>query len=448
MDPLHLMAQVAPPGRATLPAATVDVLRGLTAELLAARPGAPAEHRRFAAVRHRSISPPAVPVAQAVTGRAVLVTGGTGCVGQALLTRLAALRPGRLVSVAHLPPQRPVPGVRYEHGDVRDAALVRRMLAHHRPQVVFHLAAERAPGRAEAEPAAALATNLIGTRNVLAAAERAGVRRFVYASTGKAMRPYTPDVYAGSKRLGESLVAGVAARGTTACSGVRFTHVVDNSIIARRLRAWCDRGDVVRLHDPDTMFYVQSAGESAQLLLTALTAPPDDVYRTYAIRDLGWPVGLLDLALGAMAARRTVAPLYLAGPEPGYECSAYPGLFDPRYAGGISPLINALEAPSARPSACPQADVVPMPRTPAGWRDGLADLERACATGDDATARRVHRDLCGRALAETAEAAPPAVLRRITRLTEPHRPSMPDGHRVIDDALRAALARHEPALAA
>ncbi|MBB4693380.1 polysaccharide biosynthesis protein [Paractinoplanes abujensis] len=441
------MRQVAPPGQATLPAATVDALRELTAELLAARPEAPAEHRRFAAVRHRAISPPGT-VVPAVAGRVVLVTGGTGCVGRQLLHHLAALRPARLVSLAHLPPGRPVPGVRYELGDVRDRALVRRVLAHHRPSLVFHLAAQRDPGRAEAQPADALATNLIGTRNVLAEAERTGVRRLVYASTGKAMRPYTPDVYAGSKRLGEGLVARAAARGTTACSAVRFTHVVDNSIIARRLRLWCERGDVVRLHAADTMFYVQSARESAQLLLTALTAPADDVYRMYTIRDLGWPVSLLDLALGVMAAQQSIVPLYVAGPEPGYEPAAYPGLFDPRYAGGISPLINALEAPYARPSTCPEVDVVTVPRAAADWPvEGLADLDDACRTGDAATARRLHRRLCALALTAAADAAAPATLRRVTRLTEPHRPSMPVVHRLIDDAFRTALARHDPARA-
>jgi hypothetical protein len=243
-------------------------------------------------------------------------------------------------------------------------------------------------------------------------------------------------------------VARVAACGATACSGVRFTHVVDNSIIARRLRSWCEQGEAVRLHATDTMFYVQSARESARLLLTALTAPADDVYRTYTIRDLDWPVSLLDLALGVMAAQRTVVPLYISGPEPGYECAAYPGLFDPQYAGGISPLINALEAPYAGPSACPQADVFPMPPSAVNWPiEELSALDRACRSGDDDTARLVHRRLCALALAATADAAPPAVLRRITRMTAPHRPSMPADHRVIDDALRAALARHDPARA-
>ena len=374
-------------------------------------------------------------------GRTVLVTGGSGCVGRALLAELASLRPGRLVSLADTAPADPVPGVTYLAGDIRDSAVLRRVFTACRPELVFHLAAQREPGRAEIAPAHALAVNVLGTRNVLAAAERAGVRRFVYASTGKAMRPYTPDVYAGSKRLGEWLVAEAAARGTMACSGVRFTHVVDNSIIARRLDGWCARGDVIRLHAVDTLFYVQSAGESARLLLAALAAPADDVFRLYLIRDLDWPVNLLDLALGAMAARGTVAPLYVAGPEPGYERVAYPGLFDPRYAGDVSPLINALEAPDAVPAECPGVDVVPMPRPRPGWLPGgLSLLDRSCGIGEDARARHESHELGRLVLRATAEAAAPETLRRVVLLTAPHRRSMPVEHRLIDDAFHAALA--------
>ena len=87
------------------------------------------------------------------------------------------------------------------------------------------------------------------------------------------------------------------------CSAARFTHVVDNSIIYRRLRAWADaEAGTIRLHSPDIAFYVQSALESAQLLLLALTGAERGEFRVLAITDLGWPVTLLDLALGVLAA--------------------------------------------------------------------------------------------------------------------------------------------------
>jgi hypothetical protein len=240
-------------------------------------------------------------------------------------------------------------------------------------------------------------------------------------------------------------MAGVAASGGIACSGVRFTHVVDNSIVLARLHRWCARRDVMRLHAVDSMFYVQSAVESAQLLLTALLAPADDIFRLHVIRDLAWPINLLELALGLMVAERTVAPLYIAGHEPGYERTPYPGLFDPRYAGDISPLVNALEAPSVEPAACPEVDVISMPKPRAGAAPlSLRELREACADEDEDAARRAHETLNRQLLAATARAASPTTLRRIIRLTESHRPIMSDEHRLIDDAFRQALASPVP----
>ena len=96
----------------------------------------------------------------------------------------------------------------------------------------------------------------------------------VCASTGKALRPYSADVYTASKRAAEWLLARAAARAGARYSAARFTHVVDNSIVHARLLDWCE-GGVLRLHSADIAFYAQSALESAQLLLAAgLAARP------------------------------------------------------------------------------------------------------------------------------------------------------------------------------
>jgi nucleoside-diphosphate-sugar epimerase len=438
--------RAAPPGQPRLDAASRARLGELTAALLAVRPDSVAELDRYLAVRRRGIALPAGRAGADVRGRTVVVTGGSGCVGTALLRELARLRPGRLVSVAITAPARPVPGVEYVSLDIRRSDLLGPLFRQLRPRVVFHLAAERDPGLAERQLARTLGTNLAGTVNVAEAAERSGVHRLVYASTGKAVRPYTAGIYAGSKRIGEWLIAATAARGAVHCSGVRFTHVVDNAIIRARLNRWCETGDAVRLHSSDTHFYAQSARESAQTLLAALLAPADQQFRLHVLRDLGWPISLLDIALGTMIRTGTASPLYLAGHEPGYEDAPYPGLYDPLLAGDISPLVNALEAGSVTRSGCPGVDTFPAPGVLAP--DVLAVLPELTApwVRPDAVLRRRFEEAAWALFEATARAAPPTVLNRIVTLTERHRPAMSPEHLRIDDVFRAGAggAVHQP----
>ncbi|HZN19009.1 MAG TPA: polysaccharide biosynthesis protein [Micromonosporaceae bacterium] len=433
---LQLMARDVPPGQQELSPAARRRLVELTAWLRSARPDSGKELQRYLDIRERTIPVPRDAVRAAVAGRRIMVTGGSGCLGAALLDQLAALDPAQLVSASVTPAEREVPGVRYLRLDVRDRRAVEALMREHRPDAVFHLAAQRSPGLAEREVVRTVHTNVLGTRNVAEAAEHAGVERLVYASTGKAMRPWTPEVYAGSKRMGEWVLGQVAAHGRVACSGVRFTHVVDNSIALDRFRRWCRAGDVVRLHSPDTLFYAQSAVESAQLMLTALVEAARPVLRLCMIRDLGWPVSLLDLALGVTAEAGGAAALYVAGHEPGYEQAPYPGLYDPLLAGEVSPLINAMEAPDAE-SSRPAVDVVPVRPVPApDLTRRLPDLEERCVAGDEAGVRQIFSAAAWDLFVQTVRAAPFAVVDRIVRITRPHRDRLTAEHLRMDDVFR------------
>src|ERR1035441_5431850 len=106
------------------------------------------------------------------------------------------------------------------------------------PDLIFHVAAQRDPGLAEVEVHRTVSTNVLGTRNVLIAAAEAGVPQVVCASTGKALRPYSPDMYTASKRAAEWVSSTVAASTDMLVSAGRFTHVLDNSIIYQRLHEW------------------------------------------------------------------------------------------------------------------------------------------------------------------------------------------------------------------
>lgn len=153
----------------------------------------------------------------------ILVTGATGFTGGHLCERLAM--DGHSVR-ALVRPGRPVGtlldgGVEPVLGDLRDRASLRRALAG--VAVVYHVGALYRPGRSSR--ADLFAANLNGTRNLLAAAIRAGVDRFVYCSTigvhgdvrnppADETAPFAPgDDYQESKAAAERFVGHAMEKG-------------------------------------------------------------------------------------------------------------------------------------------------------------------------------------------------------------------------------------------
>ena len=445
------MQDAAPKGRQLLADGPLRELQRLTQELIAAKPDAIEERERFDSIRKRS-----VPVADAdlrswLGGKTVLVTGGTGCIGSTLLAELGRFGAARLVSVSRgLTGGWPLhAGGDYLRGDVTDAAGLTALFAEVRPDVVFHVAAQRDPGLAEREIHLTVSTNIFGTRNVAEAAAQAGAAEVICATSGKALRPYSREVYTAAKRAAEWVLARTAAaRPDVRIAAVRFTHVVDNSIVDDRLHQWA-RSGVIRLHDPNTMFYAQSACESVQLMLVAGLGARSGELRIYTINDLGMPVGLLDLAVGTLQQTGSVSPIYLSGHDPGYESVAFPGLYDPATAGDVSPLLSAFEARSAEQDyqlgvdwCASSLDLSQVPD------DRLDALGAACAAGPDPEPVRAALDELSWSVFEAALAAlPRRALSRAALLTEPYEAKLSCDHARMLTAIRRHLGSSQSDLA-
>ncbi|MGD0705349.1 MAG: polysaccharide biosynthesis protein [Trebonia sp.] len=445
------MVHAVPARKASLDGVEVARLRELTGELIAAKPDAAAEYARFLGVKQRGLCLPEGKLAERLAGATVLVTGGTGCIGSTLMAQLVQRGTGRLVSVSRgvttgFPRQA---GAEYLVGDVRDRARIDEIIEQVRPDVIFHVAAQRSPALAEVEVHRTVSTNVLGSRNVLAAAAAAGVPQVVCASTGKALRPYSPEMYTASKRAAEWAAAAAAASGGLLVSAARFTHVIDNSIVYERLLDWADADGgylagteetaVVRLHGSSIAFYVQSALESAQLLLIAYLGATPGEFRVHAITDLGWPVSLIDVTLGVLASKQSRTPVYISGYDPGYEEVPFPGLYDPATAGDVSPLLNAFEAAALVDSPCPMVDAFKLEMAQdAVSIELLGALDAVCGRTEDPAAVRCSLDDLSWSLLDAAlTSAGRNALNRSAKLICQHEEKMTPVHRRVTRAIKS-----------
>lgn len=421
-DVVAQLSAAVPPGLPALTDDQVDALLPPTNELIdIAGASAHAEYLRFRELPARGLAVDPETAGRAHAGRTVLVTGGTGCIGSTLLGELAQLPVARLVSVSRglTPAWNVVDGVEYRWADVCDEAGIAALFAEIKPDLVYHLAAQHDPGLAETEVARTLSTNITGSAVVMRACRDTGAV-IVHASTGKALRPLSRDVYAASKKAAEWVLADIMSTGELVGVAARFTHVVDNSIIAERLHDWTGSGAPIRLHSPHVSFYLQSAREAAHLLICAGLHAAAGALKVCAIRDLGWPISLMDLALGWLGTIGGRSPVYICGFEAGYEVAPYPGLYDPRLSGDLSPLFNAIEAPAVLESDhCDNVELCPLAfRDDVGTRLLLRELEAAAAADAEPVVLRDLLAECGWAMwTSTVRATPTAVLERHVQMT-------------------------------
>jgi UDP-glucose 4-epimerase len=128
------------------------------------------------------------------TDKVLLITGGTGSFGTAILERFlnSDLREIRIFSRDEkkqddLRKRYDNPKIKFYIGDVRDELSIRQAMRG--VDYVFHAAALKQVPSCEFHPMEALRTNVLGTENVLETAIIAGVKRVICLSTDKAVYP-------------------------------------------------------------------------------------------------------------------------------------------------------------------------------------------------------------------------------------------------------------------
>ncbi len=298
--------------------------------------------------------------------KVVLVTGGQGFVGTNLIAKLQQFGVKKIVSVDissdhsqrvaidTTEADRTIP-ITYYHGDVRDRQSLQAIFDAEQPQVVFHLAAERLPGLAELQIHQTVSTNILGCNNIIQVCEVNRVEACIFSSTGKASRYFTPDIYAASKKIAEWLFSDNSQPRSCQYGIVRFTHVVENSPVSADLDERVANG-IVSMHAPDRYIYTQNIEEAMGLLLNALTILQPGQTKILAVKDLGWPINTLDLALHKIGRSGRDIPIYFTGIPAGYERHVFLGQLDLSGERDVLPMLNVLEADCSKIS--PAGDTV------------------------------------------------------------------------------------------
>ena len=332
----------------------------------------------FSEVYDRQIILDRVQVQSALKDKVILVTGGQGFVGTNLIAKLKQFGIKRIISVDistdrsqqvaidRTETDENIP-VTYYYSDVRDSLIkshsisgvsalstvqlrrstaaesLENIFAVEQPQIVFHLAAERLPGLAEIQIHQTVSTNILGCDRVIRLCEEYQVESCIFSSTGKASRYFTPDIYAASKKISEWLFSDNSQPRTCQYGIVRFTHVVENSPVSSDLDLRVANG-LVSLHAPDRYIYTQNIAESVNLLLNALTIIEPGQTKLLAVKDLGWPINTLDLALHKILSSGRDIPIYFKGLPAGYERHVFLGQLDLSGDRDVLPMLNVLEA--------------------------------------------------------------------------------------------------------
>ena len=242
-------------------------------------------------------------IAEYLSGKTVLVTGGGGSIGSELCRQIAGHRPKRLVIFdiyennaydIQQELRRTHPGLELITliGSVRDTERVNMLFETYRPEIVFHAAAHKHVPLMEDSPNEAIKNNVFGTYHVARAADRYGTKTFVLISTDKAVNP--TNVMGASKRICEMIVQTMANRSATKFVAVRFGNVLgsNGSVIPLFKRQIAEGGPVTVTH-PDIIRYFMTIPEAVQLVLQAgAYANRGEIF----VLDMGEPVRIDDLA--------------------------------------------------------------------------------------------------------------------------------------------------------
>lgn len=216
------------------------------------------------------------------TGKTLMITGGTGSFGNAVLNRFLQTDIGEIRIFSR--DEKKQDDMRHEFqakmpevsdkikffiGDVRDLASVKNAI--HGVDYIFHAAALKQVPSCEFFPLEAVKTNVFGTDNVLTAAIDEGVKTVICLSTDKAAYPI--NAMGTSKAMMEKVI--VAKSRTVSPDKTKICCTRYGNVMCSRgsvIPLWIDQireGKPITITEPTMTRFIMSLDEAVDLVLFA-----------------------------------------------------------------------------------------------------------------------------------------------------------------------------------
>jgi FlaA1/EpsC-like NDP-sugar epimerase len=236
-------------------------------------------------------------------GKIILVTGAAGSIGSEIVRQLIHFKPAKLILFDQA--ETPLHNleleftattktpIEYVIGDIRDFNRLNKLFTIYKPQIVFHAAAYKHVPMMENNPAEAIMTNVLGTKNLADVSMKFSIETFIMISSDKAVNP--TNVMGASKRIAEMYIQSLNNKNEKLkFITTRFGNVLgSNGSVIPLFKKQIEERQPITITHPEITRYFMTIPEASQLVLEAgATGKKNEIY----VFDMGKSVKIYDLA--------------------------------------------------------------------------------------------------------------------------------------------------------
>ncbi|WP_456377319.1 polysaccharide biosynthesis protein [Lutibacter sp.] len=235
--------------------------------------------------------------------KTILITGAAGSIGSEITRQISKFNYQQLILLDQAESDlynlqqnlihKKATNVKAIVADIRNKQRVELLIKKYKPSLIFHAAAYKHVPFMESNPNEAVATNVLGTKNIADLALQYKVEKFVMISTDKAVNP--TNIMGATKRIAELYINCLSKENVTKFITTRFGNVLgSNGSVIPLFQSQIENGGPITVTHKDIMRYFMTIPEACQLVLEAgCMGKGGEIF----VFDMGESIKIYDLAL-------------------------------------------------------------------------------------------------------------------------------------------------------